>query len=112
MSSLFFALFRSLALTLLLETAFFLLCGKRDKKDMLLCWLLNVLTNPAVVLFYWLAVFGGLNRPATALLLEASAIAAEGWGYRRYGRGFGHPFLFSLAANLFSYGVGYWIGGW
>lgn len=111
MNGLFFALLRSLALTLLLETAFFLLCGKRDKKDLLLCWLLNVLTNPAVQLFYWLADFWGFGCPAVIILLESAAIAAEGWGYRKYGKGFRRPFLFSLAVNVFSYGAGYWIGG-
>lgn len=102
----FSALFCSLLLTLLLEAAFFLLCGKRDKKDFLLCLLLNLLTNPPVVLLYWLAALAGASRWAAAAVLEACAILAEGWGYRRYGRQFGHPLLFSLLANAFSYGVG------
>ena len=111
MSGLFSALSRSLMLTLFLETVFFLLCGKRDKKDLLLCWLLNLLTNPAVVLLYWLADFFGLGGPAAVLLMEAAAIAVEGWGYRQYGRTLMRPFLFSLAVNLFSYGAGCWLNG-
>ncbi|MCI8624277.1 MAG: hypothetical protein HFG26_11555 [Provencibacterium sp.] len=100
----------SLLLTLLLETAFFFLCGKRDRKDLCLLWLLNGMTNPPVVLFYSLASAVSLNRTAAAALLEAAAIAAEGWCYRRYGRTVRRPYLFSIAANLFSYGVGWMLG--
>ena len=103
---LFCALGRSLLLTWLLESAFFLLCGGRSRKDLLLCLLLNLLTNPAVVLLYWLAALGGISRWGAAALLELAAILAEGWGYRRYGEQLKRPFLFSLMANAASYLAG------
>lgn len=39
----------SLLLTLIIETSFFLIIGKRRKKDLILVCLVNILTNPPVV---------------------------------------------------------------
>ena len=101
------ALVVSLVLTIVLETGFFLLVGKRDKKDLLLVVLVNVITNPVVVLLYWLAVlYGHWNRAAATLPLELFAVLTEGFYYKKYGRDFKRPYLFSVAANAFSYGVG------
>ena len=101
------ALVVSLVLTLALETGFFLLVGKRDKKDLLLVVMVNVITNPVVVLLYWLAVlYGNWNRAAAAIPLELFAVLAEGYYYKKYGQDFRRPYLFSAAANAFSYGVG------
>jgi len=101
------ALAISLALTLALEAAFFLLIGKRDKKDLLLLTMVNILTNPAVVLAYWLAVYrAGLNIIAVLIPLERLAMPAEGHYYKKYGRDFKRPYLISIAANIFSYGTG------
>jgi hypothetical protein len=97
----------SLALTLALEAGFFLLIGKRDKKDLLLLLLVNVLTNPVVVLSFWLAVlYTGWNPSIILIPLELFAVGAEGWYYQKYGREFRRPYLFSFAANLFSFGMG------
>ena len=101
------ALAFSLLLTLALETVFFLLAGKRDKKDLLLLMLVNILTNPVVVLSYWLAVlYTEWNTVMIIIPLELFAIVTEGYFYKHYSRGFARPYLFSLAANMFSYWIG------
>jgi len=97
----------SLALTIALETGFFLLTGKRDRKDMLLLVLVNVVTNPVVVLLYLLAsMYTDWNLIWVIIPLEAFAILTEGYYYKKYGRCFKRPYLFSAAANMFSYWIG------
>jgi len=97
----------SLVLTIALETGFFLITGKRDKKDLMLVVMVNILTNPAVVLIYWLMVLrAGWNSILVLVPLEIFAVLAEGYYYKKYGNSFKRPYLFSLAANIFSYGTG------
>lgn len=106
-SDLLAALALSLLLTLILELAFFLLTGKRKKKNLLLVCLVNILTNPAVVIFYGLAIlYTQVNSVIVVLVLELSAILVEGYFYKHYGEEFPHPYGFSLAANIFSFGIG------
>jgi len=101
------ALAISLALTLALETAFFLLTGKRNKKDLLLTILVNTLTNPVVVLTYWLSVFYmGWSRVIVKGVLELWAVLTEACYYKKYGQEFRRPFFFSITANAFSFGTG------
>lgn len=102
----------SLALTLALESVFFLgvrsFMRKFDKKDLLLALLVNILTNPAIVFIYLLTVlYTGINGVIMFLILEAFAVLTEGYMYKSYGRHFKHPYIFSLTANLFSFGTGY-----
>jgi len=105
--NLLFSLALSLALTLILESGFFFIAGKRNKKDLLLVLLVNVITNPIVVLFYHLSVmFTDLHRVIIIIPLELFAIICEGWYYKKYGMDFKRPFLFAISANVFSYGVG------
>jgi len=105
--ALLIALAISLAMTLVLESGFFLLTGKRNKKDLLLVLLVNVLTNPAVVLLYWLAVaYSGFNWIITIAVLEVLAVLTEGYIYKRHGQDFKRPYGFSLFANMFSYCTG------
>lgn len=89
-----------LSLTLLLEGAVALV-WKLRKRDWLLFALANVLTNPAVVLLH--AMFPG---PAVTAALELSAVAVEGFCYRRLGHAIRRPWLFSLCANAFSFCLG------
>jgi hypothetical protein len=102
----------SLFLTTMLETGFFLIAGKlfiskHDKKDLLLVVLVNVLTNPAVVLLYWLTeLYTDWNTVIVLIPLELFAIFTEGYYYKKYGGNFNRPYLFSAAANIFSYGIG------
>lgn len=91
----------SLTLTLLLELPVSLLFHAGGR-DLLLVFLVNVLTNPAAVLVSTLAgdVF------FVQIIIEVVVIFVEGWYYRSYGRGIGHPYLCAAACNLFSYIVG------
>ena len=101
----------SLILTLLLEAVFFLVVrsieGKHDKKDLLLVVMVNILTNPAVVLLYWLVIlYTNINYIIILAPLEIFAVLTEGYIYKKNGRIFKHPYLFSIAANSFSFGTG------
>ena len=104
---LLFALVMSLALTLALESAFFFLTGKRNRKDLLLLQMVNVLTNPLVVFSYWLlARYTVVDLILATIILELLAVLAEGYYYRKYGQDFKRPWVFSACANLFSYSCG------
>ena len=96
----------SLGLTLVFEGAFALLWGLRGR-DLLLCALVNLLTNPIVV---FCALCWRRYGPDPAWLpvpfLEALAVLTEGYFYRRDGEAVRRPFLFSLCANACSYGLG------
>ena len=97
----------SLLATLVLEAGFFWLTGKRNKRDFLLLVLVNLVTNPVVVLLLYLTYwFTNLNYIAVTVVLELSAVLVEGLYYKKFGQEFKRPFLFSLGANAFSYGIG------
>lgn len=97
----------SLMLTIAFEIGFFLLTGKRDKKDLLLLVLLNALTNPLVVLLYWIAsIHTNWNTSVIKMPLELFAILTEGYYYQKYGCVFRRPYIFSIAANMFSFWLG------
>ena len=97
----------SLLLTIVLEAGFFLLIGKRDKKDLMLLLLVNVITNPVVVLSFWLVeLYTDWNPYIMLIPLELFAMLAEGYCYKKYGDCFRRPYLFSTAANTFSFGIG------
>ena len=96
----------SLGCTLVFELAFALLWGLRGR-DLLLCCLVNLLTNPPVVLcaLLW-RQYGPGPGWLPVPLLEAGAVLTEGIIYHRDGERVRRPFLFSLAANALSYGLG------
>ena len=94
----------SLLFTLVIEIAAALLWGLR-RKDLLLAALVNLLTNPAVLLLHLLA-----RSQAATLLLEAAAVVTEGLYYRRFGQSVRAPMRFSLAANLSSFLLGLLLG--
>jgi hypothetical protein len=101
MHSVYFALVVSLGLTVLLEAGVFFISGKRNTKDFLLLIIANIITNPVVVLIYWLTPYRLMKIP-----LELSAFLLEGFLYNKYGLCYKRPYLFSLAANAFSFGAG------
>ena len=88
----------SLGLTLLLEVPFAWLWGLRCRHNLTVAVLVNILTNPAVVLLKALGV--------PILLLEAAAIAVEGWCYQTCGEAVNRPWRLALLANVFSYSAG------
>ncbi|MCL1896486.1 MAG: hypothetical protein FWG03_08070 [Clostridiales bacterium] len=76
-------------------------------KDLLLVVLVNVITNPVVVLLYWLAAaYTEWNAIIILIPLELFAVLFEGCYYKKYGKGFKRPYLFSAAANMFSFWMG------
>ena len=104
---LLYSLGMSLLLTLVLELGTGYLYGIREKKDIVLLTLVNILTNPLVVLSYYLVVhYSNMNRIAIVIVLEVMAIITEGYYYRTYGKTFTHPMLFALCANIFSFSIG------
>lgn len=97
----------SLLLTLLIEGVA-ARCLHIRKKDLLLVVLVNILTNPAAVLFSML--FG--DKKAVQLLLETVVILVEGWYYKKYGKEIRHGYVLSMILNGISYGMGLGIGCW
>lgn len=106
MSPWFFALGVSLALTLAAELGFALLCRRRGRVLVLVA-LVNVLTNPLVVqaALLWRA-FALPGYAAAVAVLELLAVWLEGFLYRKSRMGFARPYVFSLAANALSFGLG------
>ena len=96
----------SLGLTLLLEIPAALILGLRRKEDILLVGLVNVLTNPIVVLILNLFFIFTASPPPWFLILplEVFAVLTEGFIYQKglsYRRI--HPFFLSLILNGISY---------
>ena len=100
MDELLLSLLLSLGLTEIIECAFALVTGRRGKA-LLLCALVNLVTNPPVVLLSRLLAGGWILIAG----LELGAVAAEGLLYRYSGL-FKRPLLFSLAANALSFSLG------
>ena len=94
----------SLGLTLLLEVPVAYCWGLRSRHDLTVAVLVNVLTNPAVVLLNGL--LSAAPWWAVQLPLEAATIAVEGFCYRHCGENIRRPYLLSLCANCISYGAG------
>ena len=101
MDRLLTALLVSLLLTLLLECAFAFVAGARTPRRLLLVALVNVLTNPPVVLLCTL-----FPSPLLTAAMELAAVLTEGLIYRSRADWMRRPFLFSLAVNAFSYLTG------
>ena len=97
----------SLALTLVLEELFALLWGLRGRRELTVVALVNVLTNPPVVLLCHTAVgLWGWPAASVTILLESAAVAVEWRCYSLCSDQLRRPLLFALLANLFSYGAG------
>lgn len=105
MKTLLLSLALSLGLTLLLELAVALLFGQR-KKALLLVALVNILTNPPVVLILNLVTMMTGNSLSWLLIvaLELAVVAVEGFIYQK-GRLLRkwNPWLFSMILNTISY---------
>lgn len=97
----------SLALTLVLEELFALLWGLRGRRELGTVALVNVLTNPPVVLLYHTAVgLLGWNAMVVTAVLETAAVLVEWRYYRLCSQQLRRPFLFALLTNLCSYVTG------
>ena len=100
MDDLLLTLLFSLALTEVLECGFARGVGLRGRA-LLLCALVNLITNPPVVLLSQLLGGGWLLIAG----LELVVVATEGLLYRYSGL-YTHPFRFSLFANVLSFCFG------
>ena len=96
----------SLGLTLAFELPFAALWGLK-KRDLTLCALVNLLTNPLVVIctLLW-RHYVPLPEWLPVALLETAAVVTEGLIYRDLGEDIQKPFRFSLCANALSYSLG------
>ena len=105
--SIYFALGLSLVLTLVIEITVALFWGIRDRKDILLVILVNILTNPVVVLCYWMAAgYTELPLVLVKAVLEVGAFLIEFLCYNQLGKNISRPLLLSLVANAVSFGIG------
>jgi len=101
----------SLALTEVLELAFCIIAWRLRGREIAICALVNVVTNPPVVLTYYmisqrLYACGEVGLlPLLIFALEVCAVAVEWLFYRRC-TDKKHPFFLSLTANAFSYFAG------
>lgn len=97
----------SLVLTIVIEVPLAALIGIRKKKDLLLVLLVNIVTNPVVVLsYYTLARVTSWNLWGIKAVLEVLAIACEAWYYDRYGTKIKHPIGIAVLLNAISFGIG------
>lgn len=72
-----------------------------------LVFLVNLLTNPAAVLCYYVfTVYTQMNILIIKIPIELVVILIEGLYYRKYASSIHKPFLFSASANIFSFGTG------
>lgn len=103
----------SLLLTLAFELFYSRLWGLREKRDVLLVILVNVLTNPVVVFVVYYVRIRRLpvNYGIVTVVMEAFAVITEALIYQKYARTIDRPWLFSLSANAFSFAVGELING-
>lgn len=100
-------LVESLLVTILLEELLAWLFGMHQKKNLLLVLLVNVLTNPLVVICYYLGIsFIQCNSWYIKLVLEGMAVICEALYYQRYGEQIKHPWFLSILLNGFSFGSG------
>ena len=97
----------SLILTIILEEIFAIIVGIRHKKDLLLLLFVNAVSNPIVVLVYYLSYYYTTwNSAIVMITLETIAILVEYHYFKTYGEQFKRPFLFAVCVNMFSFSIG------
>ena len=106
MNSVFVSLGISLLLTWLLESVAYLFVKDKCLHDYIVLLLVNLVTNPVVVLISVSTSFSGAKDIALTAVLEVSAVLCEWLLYKNCAKNIRHPFVFALCANLFSYFTG------
>lgn len=102
----------SLIGTILLELILSLCLGIRKKQDLLNIILVNILTNPIVVVIPFILniYYGSVTRHISLAILEILAVFLEGYIYYKVLQDKKrNPYLLSLYLNLFSYLCGLFI---
>lgn len=98
----------ALVLTIIIELSFALLVKIRNKTDLLIVILAQIITNPLVVLISnWCFFHTQLQPLIYQIPLEILAILAEWKIYQKFTKTITRPFLFALTANLISYMIGW-----
>ena len=100
----------SLALTLVIELSAAYLLGVKKKEDLLIVFLVNVLTNPAAVFLCWCAR-GWIDKGywLAELAVEVLVVLTEGLIYKSFhieGKKIKQPLLLSFVLNAASYLTG------
>ena len=93
----------SLGLTLLFELGYAWFWGIKGRDLLLIIWM-NLLTNPLVVL--WYHTNQEMGWLISTLIPELSAIFAEIFLLKRFGKEIRRPVLLGICINVFSYSVG------
>ena len=100
----------ALILTIVFEVLFACICGYHNRQTLKVVVLAQVVTNPVVVLLANLCLFYTVWPVAVYLIpLEISAVIVEWQIYRLRAKQIARPLVFSLAANVFSYTIGFGI---
>lgn len=97
------ALLPSLFLTQFFELPFAWLWGAK-KKDLLVVLLMNILTNPLVVMWHYST--WELGFLISTVLPELAAIVTEATLLRKFTKDTPYPVLLGVMINLFSYSAG------
>lgn len=97
------ALLPSLVLTQAFELPFAWLWGAKNK-DLLVVLLMNILTNPLVVMWHYSTWQYGFV--ISTVLPELAAIVTEAILLRKFTKDTPYPVLLGVFINLFSYSVG------
>ncbi|MCR5682007.1 MAG: hypothetical protein K6G29_06080 [Clostridiales bacterium] len=98
------SIFLAAALTVLIEVPFLALCGYRQRDELAVAALTNLVTNLTLNLLFRLGVLP--YRIPVILAAEALVVLAE---YGIYALAFGRSgklFFLTLAANALSFGIG------
>ncbi len=106
----------SLFLTLFIEWFIAFLWGLRRKKEFLLVTLVNIVTNPAAVLTYWVyRVYFADTSLVVQIIIEIVVVVMEALIYRSFAREEGWkirwPVAFAVVANVLSWSIGLFLGG-
>lgn len=101
----------SLLLTLLIEWLITFLWGLRGKKAFLLVTLVNIVTNPAAVLTYWLyRVYFADTSMVVQIGIEILVVTVEALIYRSFAKEADYkikwPVALAIVANAVSWGAG------
>ncbi len=97
------ALLPSLFLTQLFELPFAWLWGAKNK-DLIVVLLMNILTNPLVVMWHYTT--WELGFLISTVLPELAAIVTEATLLRKFTKNTPYPVLLGVMINLFSYSAG------
>ena len=102
----------SLIFTIILELGLALIFKIKNKDDIIIIVLVNVVTNPIVVVFpYLLGIFyGNTGRYVLLLILEILTVFFEGFIYKKYLKFKSiNPYVLSILLNVTSYFIGIFI---